>query len=85
MKFLIGMTLSDNKVNIFAKALQKERGIKKGRERLMAAVVPEQRKKLSEMMDDVETRLLALQNAHLTASCRGNPLLHPISYGDDYR
>jgi hypothetical protein len=70
------MTHSENKMNIFAKALLERRGKDKGRERLMAAIVPEERKRLSEMIDDVETRLLALQNAQLTASCRGNPLLH---------
>jgi len=75
------MTHSENKMNIFAKALMAQRGKKIGRERLMEAIVPEERKRLNEMMDDVEIRLLALQNAHLTASCRGNPLLHK----DDHR
>ena len=69
---------SENKMNIFAKAIkdQKERQDKeKSRKKLIEAVVPEQRRKLNDMMDDVETRILALQDAHLTASCRGNPLL----------
>ena len=63
-------------MNIFAKALKDVREKQKGRERLLVAIIPEQRKRLSEMIDDVEARLLTLQNAHLTVSCIGNPLLH---------
>lgn len=56
-------------MNIFALALKEKQ------KKMLSRIVPDQRKRLSEMTKDDET--LSREDLELVATCRGNPYLHP--------